>query len=717
MRHTRFQGMRLCKWCRTLNLNAIFQRKHLTNQGGPVRQRKRAGQEFKVDSCPLCYLIANTFGNPAGKLRGNCYQLYSYSSRRINSGGWAAIDTIMLSIKNQEPFLAESFSDEMRFLVPQIKPDEPIRIIPPLVSLPLLKQWITRCREGHSKLCGLAAEAMAPLSEIPSLKMIDCQTGELVPWSGQPYATLSYVWGQESAPAFTSRLDIPQLPLTIQNALALTLDLGLGHLWIDRHCINQQSDAEKAEQLPKMDLIYNLSEVTIINADGEGTKDGLAGIGRPRVALQPQARIGTRLLISSTQHPSFDIKGSVWWSRGWTYQEGVLARRRVVFTRCQVYYECCSMYCSEALNFNLDALHTSNGQHFKAQYRLDKKAKDRLGLFSVGLGSGRRSSAWDVTRRIQEYSERALREEDVLDGIKGVLGAMERGQWRLRHLWGVPVLPPGPRPAGRSKEAELYRELFESIIWTPTTGLCAGLCWQGERPMERRAGFPSWSWTGWKLGAKRQVVDLETGLETSVGSPQWTVPIKWLLGERGARFFQGNQSLKAHLEVEEERLDLDDAEFERRYERLGGQLPAVLHLSAWVTPISVINWVNPRWPTPAGQEMLPCVAMVEGAEDGRQLKWTFSATTAKRPSAGASAYIAIELGKDIDPFILSTYVLVAVEARPGVYERVGIGNWDQHNLIDSLQSNGIAIDGSEALHVMGLGPRPVVKMWKEFQLG
>ena len=509
--------MRLCKWCRTLNLNAVFNRKHLTDRGSPVRQRTRPGRDFRVDSCPLCSLIASEFGEPAGKLCENRYQLYSYSSSRINRGGWTAIDTVMLSLKSKERFGGKDFADEMRFLVPQVKPDEPIRVITPLISMSLLRGWVARCREGHSKRCELPAEAMAPLAEISSLKMIDCRTGKLEPWSGQPYATLSYVWGNESAPLFTPGLDIPQLPSTIQDTIALTLALGIGHLWIDRYCINQQNDAEKAEQLPKMDLIYNLSEVTIINAAGEGTQAGLAGVGKPRSTIrQPHARIGSRLLISSTKHPTLDIRQSVWWSRGWTYQEGVLARRRIVFTRRQVYYECRGMYCCEALNWNLGALHTLDGQQFRAQYRCNKEQKDKLGLFSVGLGGGRGGSPWDVIRRIEEYSVLALREGDVLDGIRGVLGALERGQWRLRHLWGVPLLPRVPKPTGgrrrsSSEEWEEEVEIYESITWTPTIGLCAGLCWGSTRPMERRVGFPSWSWTGWKLPAQRRVVDLETG--------------------------------------------------------------------------------------------------------------------------------------------------------------------------------------------------------------
>lgn len=92
---------------------------------------------------------------------------------------------------------------------------------------------------------------------------------------------------------------------------------------------------------------------------------------------------------------------------------------------------------------------------------------------------------------------------------------------------------------------------------------------------------------------------------------------------------------------------IGSSEFERHYERLGGQLPAVLHLSAWVTPISIISWVSSRWRTCQGREEPLCAAKVEGAEDGRPLVWYFSITTATRPPAEALSYIAIELGKDV----------------------------------------------------------------------
>lgn len=121
----------------------------------------------------------------------------------------------------------------------------------------------------------------------------------------------------------------------------------------------------------------------------------------------------------------------------------------------------------------------------------------------------------------------------------------------VRHLWGVPVLPRAPRPMRRvrqrrrshgsskeekqEEEEEEDREVYESILWTLTMELCAGLCRCSQKPLESRERFPSWSWTGWKL--ERPSVHLvKAGLQTNVrnaSARQWTVPAKWFLEERG----------------------------------------------------------------------------------------------------------------------------------------------------------------------------------------
>jgi hypothetical protein len=74
---------------------------------------------------------------------------------------------------------------------------------------------------------------------------------------------LSYVWGKKQEEiVFSSKL--PQkLPLTIKESIIATQWLGYQYLWVDHCCIDQGNQIENAQQVGKMDLIYQMSEVTI----------------------------------------------------------------------------------------------------------------------------------------------------------------------------------------------------------------------------------------------------------------------------------------------------------------------------------------------------------------------------------------------------------------------------------------------------------------------
>ena len=88
----------------------------------------------------------------------------------------------------------------------------------------------------------------------------------------------------------------------------------------------------------------------------------------------------------------------------------------------------------------------------------------------------------------------------------------------VRHLWGVPVLPHAPRPMRRvrqrrrshgsskeekqeEEEEEEDREVYESIPWTLTMELCAGLCRCGQKPLESREKVSKLVLDGVEIGA------------------------------------------------------------------------------------------------------------------------------------------------------------------------------------------------------------------------
>jgi hypothetical protein len=67
------------------------------------------------------------------------------------------------------------------------------------------------------------------------------------------------------------------LLLIIEDAIIVTAALGGRYLWVDCLCIFQDDDADKAEILPQMHLIYSDVEVTIMAAV-EDCYAGLQGI-------------------------------------------------------------------------------------------------------------------------------------------------------------------------------------------------------------------------------------------------------------------------------------------------------------------------------------------------------------------------------------------------------------------------------------------------------
>lgn len=224
---------------------------------------------------------------------------------------------------------------DVAFLVPRSEKATCVRLLKEdSIDFDVVQGWLQFCQDQHTKTCCLQKS-----SNIPSLKLLDCETRSIVPALNHKYLTLSYLWGPTQKDCDLSRnLEPPpgNLPDTIEDAIAVTQRLGFRYLWIDRYCIDQES-AEAHTQLQQMDLVYQNSELTLIAAAGNDPSYGLPGVRRRHRSLQPRARIGKHFLVSTLEDPRLCIKRSTWMSRGWTYQEGLLSRRRLIFTDQQVY--------------------------------------------------------------------------------------------------------------------------------------------------------------------------------------------------------------------------------------------------------------------------------------------------------------------------------------------------------------------------------------------
>ncbi|OCL01529.1 hypothetical protein AOQ84DRAFT_401997, partial [Glonium stellatum] len=166
-------------------------------------------------------------------------------------------------------------------------------------------------------------------------------------------------------------------------------------------------------QISKMDHIYRGAEVTIISAAGEDEDFGLPGVSNRLRSPQLKARIGDTLFVSTLAHPACVIEASKWSTRGWTYQEAVLSRRRLVFTEEQVYFECNAMNCCESLHVPQIVINEVGSPQYRSS-----------GLFS---GSAR-VNLWDRDEPYRSFIEHATNfswrtltyESDALNAFLGV---------------------------------------------------------------------------------------------------------------------------------------------------------------------------------------------------------------------------------------------------------------------------------------------------------
>jgi hypothetical protein len=214
-----------------------------------------------------------------------------------------------------------------------------------------------------------------------------------------------------------------------------------------------------------MDRIFRGAELTIVAAAGDNPKYGLPGVKNRRRVSQPTVEIGKQKFLSTLMEPQHIIQESKWITRGWTYQEAVLSTRRLLFTDSQVYFECAKMNCCEALDPGYEGL---------------------VAFQRTGAYSGKRlfpPIGHDITRHIEAYSQRDLTyDSDALNGISGIFRAYEQLSTPIYQLSAIPFLP----------------DQFANSERKQTRHFALGLCWNHNTEVQRREGFPSWSWTGWK---------------------------------------------------------------------------------------------------------------------------------------------------------------------------------------------------------------------------
>ena len=492
--------------CSTINFDKLDPRRVVTSS----QSLGRADDLVFDPDCPLCNVImqVSRIGNDdqvtddrllrIAALHTSCMYgfPYSLSSALPISRKQETRETTSYVVydkggfeNSDDPWMIARYAQKFGWICPVDNTEDGntfhARILGPFVNTSLVKGWLGFCDAFHSSTCGKAVYS----DEVHSLQMIECSSRIVVDVSGPTrYIALSYVWGDSECQSTVVLGDSARaLPFktasTIEDAIVLTLALGVKYLWVDQFCIDQTNPQAKHQQIRHMDHIYQKAYLTIVAAAGHDADYGLPGITRQLRPPSVVAEINGQQFTSVPQLAESVIPYSKWSSRGWTYQECVMSSRLLVFTNDEAYFECHSMNCSEAVHTPLTAV------HIKSLQRLISWHNDGI-IPSLAVTR----YPWnDVHRRLRQFRQRSLTyPSDSLNAIQGVLNSLERIYPSLLHIWALPVVS--------DVTIEPFQEDFgRRIVRTSSRveQLLTSLCWTTEERASRIDGLPSWSWVGW----------------------------------------------------------------------------------------------------------------------------------------------------------------------------------------------------------------------------
>ena len=365
-------------------------------------------------------------------------------------------------------------------------------------AIPVLKRWIETCHASHpaciTAQIPLPTRVLDVSSKNPSLYL---SLGET-----EPHTALSHCWGkspliQTHRTTLQERLDgIPwnSLSTTFQDAVTTTRELGLRYLWIDSLCIVQDDVEDWAKESGRMASIYEGAHVVLAASDAKDGQDGLlaprsVGIPMPKSIFQGIKAKGNPYTIKIRRgdyhrwygdalppRSRVQADSSPLSSRGWAFQERLLATRYVQFRSQELVWECKSALWCEcgAVSRPSQQRETLSKKAFSESLRLS----DQFELFSL----------W--SRIVNAYAVKALTNgNDILPALSGLAKQFQRsnGGSYLAGLW----------------EADLP--------------LC--LLWEAHAAKASSYRAPSWSWASMNTSIPGSSLLTESTFDSKASAP------------------------------------------------------------------------------------------------------------------------------------------------------------------------------------------------------
>jgi hypothetical protein len=340
---------------------------------------------------------------------------------------------------------------------------------PDWIDIEMMGYWLRKCDAEHGESCrrpfGLDLSGLGQTN-----LLIDVQNNCLaIAKPGHRYACLSYVWGGAKT-LKTGRSGLndlmrknsledrwEEIPQTIRHTIRLVAQLGIPYLWVDALCIVQDDIESKHDQIQAMAGIYANAYVTIIAGNGWDANHGLRGV---QGVTEPRH---LSAFLKSDFQENLQPHDSIWYSRGWTFQEMIFSPRKIMFQYQLAVWECNKASWNEAsLSKITNPLNASSEITSISPWRSQ-------------INFSRWPDINQYVRLVQDYTKRKLTySDDALHAISSLLVTMS-----FSFLGGfISGLP----------------EMFfnEALLWQPKEPM------QRRHCSERLKELPSWSWAGWE---------------------------------------------------------------------------------------------------------------------------------------------------------------------------------------------------------------------------
>lgn len=237
-------------------------------------------------------------------------------------------------------------------------------------NITLTNALIHDCQTNHTK-CTAARNGFMPtrllhVSPCGKTNTVKIVQGTDPSVRGSSYICLSHCWGlvppdapwklmQARKSAYMTEIDMNILPLTFQQAIQYTRDLGQKYLWIDSLCIIQDSAEDWAYEASKMASIYTNSLVTISSASASSSEGCILQRDSKLVeavilSLEPKLENGQRAYLFHSVPDEKHLQLSVPVAkRAWCLQERRLTVRTIQFTAYQWIWTCQTATTSERI--------------------------------------------------------------------------------------------------------------------------------------------------------------------------------------------------------------------------------------------------------------------------------------------------------------------------------------------------------------------------------